>query len=186
MKEIKIGIIGVGLLGNFHNQTIQTIIEGQYLSKDVDVSVEAVCDTRKDHVKEYAKEWDIPHAFSDWRELLSFEEINTVYIATPTVSHKDVFIAAANAGKQIFIQKPLAFTIDDIQEMIATRNRNNIYVQVGHSNRNHPGIWTIRKICRDSGYRKKMGRLFNIHFRSDQEKSYTGSGIHPSTWRILI
>ena len=150
MSEIKIGIIGVGLLGNFHNQAIQTIIEGQYFGNDVKISVDAVCDTRKDHVIDYAKEWDIPHAFSDWRELLSLEEINTVYIATPTVSHKEIFIAAADAGKQIFIQKPLAFTLDDIQEMIAARNRNNIYVQVGHSNRNHPGIWTVRKICRES------------------------------------
>jgi predicted dehydrogenase len=183
MKKIKIGIIGVGLLGNFHNQAIQTIIEGKYLPNDVEVSVEAVCDTREDHVINYAKEWDIEHACIDWRELLSLEEINTVYISTPTVSHKEIFIAATDAGKQIFIQKPLTFTLDDIQEMIAARDRNNVYVQVGHSNRNHPGIWTVRKICRDPTYRKKMGRLFNIHFRSDQEKPYTGSGFHPSTWR---
>ncbi len=183
LKEIRIGIIGVGLLGNIHNQAIQTIIEGQYLSKDIEVSVDALCDTRQEHLESYAKTWAIEDIFSDYKKLIALDEINTVYIATPTVCHKDIFLKAAEAGKDIFIQKPLAFSTSDIQEMIDSRDENDIYVQVGHSLRQNPGFWNIRRIIQKKEYKEKMGRLFNIHFRSDQEKPYTGSGFHPSKWR---
>ena len=183
MKEINIGIVGVGLLGNYHNQAIQTVAEGPYFPEDVRISVRAICDNRESHVQEYAKTWNIPNVFTDWKDVLEMDAINTIYIATPTVSHKDIFIAAADAGKHIFVQKPLAFTLEDIQEMIEARDRNGVYVQVGHTLRSHPGFWAIRRICRNPNYKKRMGRLFNIHFRSDQEKPYTGGGFHPSLWR---
>ena len=183
MNEIRIGIIGVGLLGNYHNQVIQTIVEGDYFEGRSSISLEAVCDTREDYLNEYAEQWSVPHALTDWKDLLKLDHINTVYIATPTVYHKDIFVAAADAGKQIFVQKPLAFTPEEIQEMIEARDRNGVYVQVGHSLRNHPGFWTVRKIARNPAYKEKIGRLFNIHFRSDQEKPYTGGGYHPSKWR---
>ena len=183
MKDINIGIIGIGLMGNYHNQTIQTVVEGPYFPEEVKISVRAICDNRESYVRDYAKTWNIPNAFTDWKEILETEAINTIYIATPTVSHKDIFIAAADAGKQIFVQKPLAFTLEDIQEMIEARDRNGVYEQVGHTLRSHPGFWAIRRICKNPIYKKKMGRLFNIHFRSDQEKPYTGGGFHPSLWR---
>ena len=170
-------------MGNYHNQTIQTVVEGPYFPEEVKISVRAICDNRESYVRDYAKTWNIPNAFTDWKEILETEAINTIYIATPTVSHKDIFIAAADAGKQIFVQKPLAFTLEDIQEMIEARDRNGVYEQVGHTLRSHPGFWAIRRICKNPIYKKKMGRLFNIHFRSDQEKPYTGGGFHPSLWR---
>ena len=52
LDEIRIGIIGVGLMGNLHNQAIQTIIEESYLDDNITVSVEAICDTRFDYIKE--------------------------------------------------------------------------------------------------------------------------------------
>jgi len=183
LKDIRIGIIGVGLLGNIHNQAIQTIARGPYFGDDITINLEAVCDTREEYVYEYAEEWDVPHACADWHDLITLDEINAVYIATPTDSHRDIFVKAADEGKHIFVQKPLAFTLEHIQDMIEARDRNDIIVQVGHSLRNHPGFWGIRRICRDEEYRTKMGRLFNVHFRSDQEKPYTGTGFHPSTWR---
>lgn len=182
-KDIRIGIIGVGLLGNIHNQAIQTIAEGAYLADDVRISLEAICDTREQHLEEYKEQWEIPHAFTDWHDLVKLDNVNAVYIATPTYSHHDIFMAAAEAGKHIFAQKPLAFTAEEIREMITARDQNDILVQVGHSLRNHPGFWRVRQVCRNPEYREKMGRLFNVHFRSDQEKPYTGTGFHPSTWR---
>lgn len=183
LKDIRIGIIGVGLLGNIHNQAIQTIARGPYFKNNVSIALEAICDTREDHVLEYAEKWDVPNAFTDWQDLIELDQVNTVYISTPTYSHRDIFVNAADAGKHIFVQKPLAFTEKHIHDMINAKDRNNIRVQVGHSLRNHPGFWGVRRICREEKYRKKMGRLFNVHFRSDQEKPYTGSGFHPSTWR---
>ena len=183
LDEIRIGIIGVGLLGNLHNQAIQTIIEEPYLDDDVTVSVDAICDTRGDYVKEYADSWKIPFYFTDYHRLLELDTINAVYIATPTVSHKEIFLAAAKAGKHIFIQKPLAFFPNDIGQMIKARDENGIHVQVGHVLRQDPGFWTVRSMIHNSELREKMGKLFNIHFLSDQEKPYTGSGFHPSTWR---
>ncbi len=182
-NEIRIGIIGVGLLGNIHNQAIQTIIEGPYFDERVTISVDAICDTRDDHLEEYSETWDISRAYTKWSDLLALDEINAVYIATPTVSHKEIFLAAAKAKKHIFVQKPLAFCDKDIQSMIGARNQHGIIVQVGHSLRTHPGFWTVRKIASDPEYKEKMGRLFNVHFRSDQEKPYTGGGFHPSKWR---
>ena len=56
-------------------------------------------------------------------------------------------------------------------------------MQVGHVLRHDPGFWTVRSMIHNPELKEKMGKLFNIHFLSDQEKPYTGSGFHPSIWR---
>ncbi|MBD3186022.1 hypothetical protein GF325_04255 [Candidatus Bathyarchaeota archaeon] len=182
MDDIRVGIIGVGLLGNVHLMALQTIAEAGYFD-GVDISIEAACDTREQHLAEYKELHGIPRAFTDYRELLQDGNVNTVFIATPTAYHKDIFVAAADAGMQVFCEKPLAFSIEDIDEMIAARDRNGTRTQVGHSLRAHPGFWHVRSLVRDPANREKFGQLQNVHFRSDQAKPYTGSGMHPSIWR---
>lgn len=183
LDEVRVGIVGAGLLGNVHLMSLETIAEGAYFGPEVTVEVTAVCDTDEGHLREYQALHEIPHAVTDYRALLALDEVNTVFIATPTVYHKEIFLAAARAGKHVFCEKPLAFTLADIDEMIAARDAAGIHAQVGFCLRAHPGFWYTRQLVRDPARRARFGRLMNVTFHADQTRPYTGTGIHPSTWR---
>ena len=182
MNEIKIGIIGVRLQGNDHLRALQTIITEGYFDSSISIRIVALCDIDEKLLKERKEEYpNIPYFFTDYHDLLNCDDINTVYIVTPTVFHHEIFLAAAKAGKHIFCEKPLTDPIKKIDEMIEARDSAGIICQVGLVLRYEPIFWYIRELYHL--HRTSWGMLQNIVFRDDQEKPYTGFGTHPSKWR---
>lgn len=106
---INIGIIGLGWMGQLH---------AKYLSEIEWCRVAAVCDTNKKTAEEVAAVYSAD-AYSDYKELLKREDIDTIYIVTPQKYHyaiaKDVF----KADKNLLCEKPLALTQDEINELRA-------------------------------------------------------------------
>ncbi len=182
MDEIKIGIIGVRLQGNDHLRALHTIITEKYIEENTSIRIMALCDIDENLLKERKKEYpDIPYFFTNYRDLLKCDDINTVYIVTPTALHHEMFLAAAKAGKHIFCEKPVTDTIEKIDEMTKARDNAGIICQVGLVLRYEPIFWYIKKLYNTN--RSSWGALQNVIFRDDQEKPYTGYGTHPSKWR---
>jgi predicted dehydrogenase len=146
--RLTLGFIGMGkqnggLLGGFiHNQGTQVV---------------AVCDvdtTRREHAKKrvedyYAKQTDKGSfkgcdEYKDFRELLARKDIDAVCIATPDHWHALNVIAAANAGKDIYCEKPLSLTIREAREMVNAVRRNHRVLQTGSMQRSSQ---EFRKAC---------------------------------------
>ena len=182
MDEINIGIIGVRLQGNDHLRSLHTIITEKYIEENVSIRLMALCDIDENLLEEKKLEYpDIPYFFTNYRDLLNCDDINTVYIVTPTALHHEIFLAAAKAGKHIFCEKPLTNTIEKIDDMIRARDEAGIICQVGLVLRYEPTFWYLKKLIEDRI--EKWGSLQNVIFRDDQTKPYTGTGTHPSKWR---
>lgn len=85
-------------------------------------------------------------AFADVSELLQNDDIDALYVATPHQFHREHAILAANAGKHVLVEKPMALSIEDCDAMIEACERAGVRLMVGHSHSFDPGIRAMRDI----------------------------------------
>lgn len=114
--KLKVGVIGTGIIGKSHVRSYQGMAN--------DVEIVAVADLNVDEARRVAQEAGIPHAFSDYHDLLNIEEIVAVDVCLPNYLHAPVTIDALNAGKHVYCEKPLALTGAETQAMIEAAKKN--------------------------------------------------------------
>jgi len=107
--KVKIGVIGTGQIGNSHLKKYQDI---------PDASVVAVCDINEEAARKAAGRWDVPQVFTDFRKMLELDEIVAVDVCLHNNLHAPVSIAAMEAGKHVYCEKPLAGSYVDAKRMV--------------------------------------------------------------------
>lgn len=134
--KVNIGWIGVGTRGYY-------VMERMYAgNQDNAAQVVAVCDTYAGHLTR-AKDrvqtlgHNTPKTYEDFRDLLKDPDVDSVFISTPEHLHFPMFMAAIKAGKNIYVEKPLAHTIEQGQEMVKAAEKAGKVVQVGTQNRSN-------------------------------------------------
>ena len=132
-QKVNIGWIGVGTRGN-------AAIEWLHNAAPNDVALTAVCDTYQGFIaraKTRVKTvWGIePATYVDYRELLADRNVDAVFIMTPEHLHRDMAVAALQAGKHVYLEKPLAHTIEEGFEIVRAWEQSGKVVQVGTQNR---------------------------------------------------
>jgi UDP-N-acetylglucosamine 3-dehydrogenase len=118
----KLGIVGVGGIGQLH-------LKHGLMLKNAEVA--AVADTSKSAL-ERAKALGVKKTFTDYSEMLNDPQIDAVLIALPTHLHLDCAQQAAEAHKDIFLEKPIAVTVEDAKKIIATAQRNQVKLMLGY------------------------------------------------------
>ena len=88
--------------------------------------------------KEYANAWQIPHAYGSYEELLADKNIDVVYNSLPNHLHAEWSIRAAEAGKHVLCEKPLALSLDEIDRMRAAAKQHNVVMAEAFMYRHHP------------------------------------------------
>ncbi len=115
-KKLKIGLIGAG-----------GIVRGAHLKPGwlavPDCEIVAVCDVNRATAQKLADDFQIPHVFTDYRDLVALEEIDAVDICTPNCVHTPAVLAAFQAGKHVLCEKPLAVTTKEILAMQAASKK---------------------------------------------------------------
>ncbi|MFN4208890.1 MAG: Gfo/Idh/MocA family protein, partial [Agrobacterium albertimagni] len=90
--------------------------------------VTAVASRDLARAREMADRFSVPHAFGSYEEMLASDVIDAVYIPLPTSQHVEWSIKAANAGKHVLCEKPIALKADEIDAIIEARDRNKVLV----------------------------------------------------------
>ena len=141
MTELNIGLIGTGGRGQ-HGFFAHQPENGIRIVAGTDVSAKA---QEKFHEK-------FPDAklYDNYQDLLKQEDINAVFIATPDFCHEEMAIAALKAGKAIYLEKPLAITIEGCDRILQTAMETGTKLFVGHNMRHFPSILKMKEII-DSG-----------------------------------
>ena len=106
----------------------------------------AVSRARAELLPAFAKEQGARRFYADWRELLKDLEVNAVYLATPVALHPEQAIAAAEAGKHVLCEKPMALSVDDCERMIAAAKHNHVRLGVAYYRHHYPVIDRMRSI----------------------------------------
>ncbi len=128
MPKTKVGIIGVGKLGALHCNTLSQIAE---------VDLVGVFDIDRHRAVEIATRHHC-RPFATFDELL--DSVDAVGIIVPTVHHHEIGMRALEAGKPIFVEKPIASSVAQAREMVSLSLEKNVPIQVGHIERFNPAI----------------------------------------------
>lgn len=114
MDIVRFGVIGAGIAGPYF---------GQSLTDLADTELVAVATTREETARSFAKKYDVPHWYTDWRQIMDRKDIDAVAVITPNHLHHDMVIAAAEVGKHVIVEKPIATTLAQADRMIASCER---------------------------------------------------------------
>jgi myo-inositol 2-dehydrogenase/D-chiro-inositol 1-dehydrogenase/scyllo-inositol 2-dehydrogenase (NAD+) len=121
--SIKICMIGAGRVGKLHSGTLARYIPGG----------EVVClvDTVQEMLDETGKEFGIENRYTSLEEALEKNEFDAVVITTPTFTHKDLSVLAAEYGKHVFLEKPMAMDLEECDQIITACDKNGAHLQLG-------------------------------------------------------
>ena len=122
MKTIRLGLIGVGGIGQLH-------LKHALMLPNVEVT--AVADSSKSAL-DRAKGFGIKNLYVNYSELLRSSDVDAVLIALPTHLHLRCTREAAEVGKHIFLEKPIAVTVDEAKEVIASAERYSVKLMIGY------------------------------------------------------
>jgi predicted dehydrogenase len=138
MKKVKWGVIGCGGIAD------RRTIPGMLLADNAELV--AVMDVNFEMAKKCRDKFHAAYAFDNTKDLLALPEIDAVYIATPVIYHKHQAVDAAKAKKHILLEKPLALTAEDSQEIADICAKNGVKLGVGLMMRYHALHQEIKKI----------------------------------------
>jgi predicted dehydrogenase len=182
-KEIRIGLIGTGLMGRTHSNGYNRIADF-FPDLQYRPVLKAACARREEKVKAFAEQWGYESYETDWKKLIARDDIDAVDICTPNDSHAEIAIAAAAAGKMILCEKPLARNLAEAQKMVDAIEKAGVINTVWYNYRRIPAV-TLAKQIVDSG---KLGKIF--HYRSNFLQDWTISEDLPqggdALWRIDV
>ncbi|HXD32038.1 MAG TPA: Gfo/Idh/MocA family oxidoreductase [Pyrinomonadaceae bacterium] len=106
----------------------------------------AVSRANFDQAESFAEEFGASKWYRNWRDLVADEEIEAVYIATPVRLHSEQTIAAAEAGKHVLCEKPMAMNVAECDRMIAACRANNIKLGIAYYRHFYPAVIRIREL----------------------------------------
>jgi predicted dehydrogenase len=165
--RIQVGIIGVGA-------RVQSQVLGPLMAVP-GVEVVGVCDAYKGRVtRALERLGNQAKAYGDWRALLADTSIDAVVIGTPDHWHKQQAIAALGAGKDVYLEKPMTFSIDEGPEMYAAAEKSGRVLQIGSQGISSKVQETAREIIRSG----RLGQVSLIRASYDRN-SDSGAWLYP-------
>ncbi|MEN6405604.1 MAG: Gfo/Idh/MocA family oxidoreductase [Thermoguttaceae bacterium] len=162
-KTIRWGIIGLGWFGGIHAETLSTM---------PGIELAAVCTRRPQRLQEVADRFHVPKRFTDYRELLADPSIDVVGVTTHVNDHRDIALAALRSGKHVFLEKPMAPTVSQCDEIVAAAHAAKGFFMVGHICRFDPRV-ALAKQAIDEG---RIGKILSMHARRNLTKKI-GQGV---------
>lgn len=135
--------------------------------------VSAIASRDRARARALADRCGAPHAFGSYEEMLASDTIDGVYIPLPTSDHVEWAIKAADAGKHVLVEKPLALKADDILPVIAARDRNGVVVSEAFMVFYHPQWHKVRELIADGA----IGRLRHV------QGAFTYHNVDPANMR---
>lgn len=166
-KTINICLIGAGRAGMIHARNFKNMVPGG--------RIVAVADPFEEACKKACEELEIERYYLNYKEVLKQGDIDAVVVVSPTKYHRDIVVDAANAGKHILCEKPMAMNEKECDDMIEAVTRNNVKLQLGFMRRFDESFAEAKKAI-DSG---AIGEVVEI-------RSVTRGPSKPQEWMYDI
>ena len=115
-KPLNVGMIGYGFMGRAHSNGYRKV--NHFFDLDYRPFLKAVCARSADKARAFADKWGYESVETDWRKLIGRKDIDVIDICTPNNLHAEIALAAAQAGKMILCEKPLAMNAAEGLKMV--------------------------------------------------------------------
>lgn len=136
MRTVNVGVIGVGAMGYNHARVYYKLEEANLV---------AVSDVSERTLNKVAKKYDAK-GFTDYEDLLKDHEIEVVSVCVPTTFHHDVVMEAIKYGKHVLVEKPIAFTLKEAEDMISAAKEAGVILATGHVERFNPAVQKAKEL----------------------------------------
>ena len=175
LPELGVGLIGTGFMGRahalaFHNA--RTTFDLPFNLKLV-----ALADADAARAEQCAGSWGFGRSHGDWQQLISDPAVNLVAITTPNLLHFPMAMAALEAGKAVYCEKPLAVSLAQAREMQGAARKAGVVTRVGYNYQHNPIIGLAKQMI-ESG---ELGRI--VSFQGEFSEDFMGDGLSPWSWR---
>jgi predicted dehydrogenase len=170
--EVKWGILGVGNVCEVKSAPAMNLIANSKLV--------AVMRRSEEKVKDYAKRHGVPKWYTSASDLINDPEVNAIYIATPPNAHLELVKLVAEAGKPVYVEKPMARTHAECLEMISICEKANVPLYVAYYRRELPHFLKIKELIQMG----KIGEIRTVHINLKQKLDATLITKVETNWRV--
>ena len=179
-KHLNVGMVGYGFMGRTHSNAFRKV--SNFFENEHQPVLKAICGRSEANTRAFANTWGYESIETDWPKLVERKDIDVIDICTPNDSHMEIAIAAAQAGKMIMCEKPLALDTAQGEKMVAAVEGAKVLNTVWYNYRRIPAV-TMAKQLIDEG---RLGRIF--HYRANFLQDWTISADLPQggagLWRL--
>jgi predicted dehydrogenase len=181
-RALNVGMIGYGFMGRAHSNAYRKV--NQFFELGYHPVLRAVAARDSSRVQAFANTWGYESVETDWRKLVDRKDIDLIDVCAPNNLHREIALAAAQAGKMILCEKPLAMNSEEGAEMVAGVEKAGVANMVWYNYRRIPAV-TLAKQLVDDG---RLGRIF--HYRAVFLQDWTISSDLPqggtALWRLDV
>lgn len=173
---VRVAVIGMGWMGRVHAQAYARVPHHYPDGPAVPV-LAAVADDVPGRATAFATRFGASAAYTDWRDVLGDPSIDAVSVTVPNFLHREIGVAVLDAGKHLWIEKPVGLTAADAAAVAEAAERNDRRTAVGFNYRNAPAVQAARAMIADG----RLGTITHARFRL-----FSDYAAHPDgalTWR---
>jgi predicted dehydrogenase len=175
-KTINVGLVGHRFMGKAHSNAYMTV--AKFFDVTPQPVMKAVCGRDEAELAEFAQRFGWESYETDWRKLVTRQDIGVVDIAAPSNIHRDIAVAAAEAGKHVFCEKPLASSLTQAREMLAAVRKAGVVNIVNFNYRCCPALALARQMIKAN----EIGEV--RHFRATYLQDWLVDPEFPMNWRL--
>lgn len=162
--QVRVGLVGLGNSGWFYHAQA-------HLAGSRDFELTAVCSEQAGRAQEAAAQFG-GRPYTDWRQMVQAPDVELVVLALPHHLHRDVAVAAATAGKHVLVEKPIAVTTAEADEMIEAADQAGVLLSVFHQRRWEQDFQVIRQAVADG----LIGDLWRVEVARTHAGRYRTAG----------
>jgi len=180
LRKINVGMVGYGFMGRAHSNAFKKA--ASFFPLDREVVLKAICARDAAKAQAFAANWGYESYETDWRKLIAREDIDLIDIASPNDTHRDIALAAAEAGKMVMCEKPLGRNPQESEEMVAAVENAGVANMVWYNYRRIPAVVLAKQLVEEG----RLGKIF--HYRAKFLQDWTISADLPQggagLWRL--
>lgn len=180
MKKLKYALIGCGRISKWHVEAAAQNSDELVMVAACDV-IQELAEQKAEIYRGFFKDAEVK-IYTDYKEMLDKEDIDIVSIATESGYHPEIAIYCMNLGKHVIVEKPMALSTKDADDMIEAARRNNLKLCVSHQNRFNKVIQQLRSALEGD----RFGRLVNgmASIRWNRNMGYYEQAPWRGTWEL--
>lgn len=176
VKKINVGLIGYKFMGKAHSHAFKDM--SMFFDASAQPVMKAICGRNEEAVKDAAERWGWESYETSWQRIIERDDIDLVDICTGNDSHRDIAIAAAQAGKDILLEKPMAPTLAEAREMLDAVEKAGVKHMINFNYRRCPAIQLAKRLIGE-GF---VGKIY--HVRAVYLQSWIMDPDFPLVWRL--
>lgn len=174
-RKLNIALIGHGFMGRAHSNAFHQV--GRFFEIPIELRLKVVCGRCEATLNRMASDWGWEETATDWEQVVGRPDIDVVDICTPNYLHEPIAVAAAQAGKIVLCEKPLANSVQEAERMVDAAR--HVPTLVWFNYRRAPAVALARKLSEEGC----IGDVF--HYRGLYLQSWGTSPSDPNAWRFV-